>query len=101
MFLKIIPVTRRGANTPPETGAPELLRVDLIRRVCPIKLAGTDFWCLRLSLEGGQTVDCTGTIADLVAVLNEPVYAPDDPEPEPDETVMEPEPDDKPDTDFE
>ena len=91
MFLKIIPVTRRGANTPPETGAPELLRVDLVRRASPVKLAGTDFWCLRLSLEGGQTVDCTGTIADLIAALDEPVYVPDDPEPN--EPVVEPEPD--------
>lgn len=84
MFIQIIPVSRRGANTPPETGAPELLRADLIRRACPVKLAGSDFWCLQLSLDGGQTVQCTGTIADLIAVLSESAAPESEAEAEPD-----------------
>lgn len=97
MFIQIIPVTRRGANTPPETHAPELLRVDLIQRASPIQLAGTDFWCLRLTLDGGQTINCTGTIADLVATLGGSVETGPEVEAQPEAEL----PDDEPETKIE
>ncbi|HUT89193.1 MAG TPA: hypothetical protein VMY37_06840 [Thermoguttaceae bacterium] len=88
MFLKIIPVYRVGANTPPETGPAELVRFDLIRRACPASMGGIP--CVKLTLDGDArsgelVIHCTGTIDDLVAsIIDEPDPAAE-PEPEPEE----------------
>ena len=81
MFIKIIPVTRRGATSPAQTGLPELLRVNLIQRVAPVTFGGMQ--CIRLSLDGGLVLECTGTLNDLIAALDgppeptrEPAYTP-------------------------
>lgn len=70
MFIRIIPVTRRGATSPAQTGLPELLRADLIQRVVPVTFGGMP--CMRLTLDGGLVLECTGTLNDLIAVLQEP-----------------------------
>lgn len=72
MFIKITPVFRRGASTPPETGAPQLLRADLIQRAAPVSFGGSDMQCVRLTLEGDETLDCTGTVNDLVRAMEGP-----------------------------